>query len=911
MRQFFIVLIGLLCFVEMQAQIGSTGNNGNSIPDDDWICHLEQEGQFSPEMNFDSRNGRVITPKGDLVVLVVYVDFEGSEEREGVVDSLVLNWPAGNLPTHVNLSNGNLGFGHQRGDSFSSLSNPPADIQYNLSEFYHHMSNGEFKVYFETVKNSAGQPQLITIDPLGASTYGEINRRAIVKIKQDYPNIDWSDFDIRPDRPNNNNDASATFANTNPNGELDYVIFLHRNDWSWSPHPTGNSGGYYPSGASGIAFALHNNTPELIGSSQIESYYVTKFGGHTMLRDVGYSPLRLQTNLHELAHNIQIGFTHYGTANNSYGSFFYSSYFENTQKYGQISSVANPWERWYAGWMEITHDLSGSQDSGTYVISEYLDTDETMRLKIPSVQNEYVCLSYRDVNSNDFYKRTYNGGSLSNFNTPNSGLYAEIEKMSYDRLDGSDLPSSNGMKAMDGSKYYDFSYDDLWGSAGVKVNIFEENPFSAHAISVPFKYDYNDNTQILRNEGKFIAEISNNKVLGQNTNNRSLPDGKYSSFSNPPINNFQFFNPAQTLSPIVLHSLSFSSKTIGNTVQITVDYDDGHIEEDFRMTGNILLPSNEDIYLDKEVILSINRSGTPNMQNDLLNVSDPVIDQFISPTVFKANENSSFSIGKGGTIIIDEGSTVIFEENSQLNFEQGGKIIVRGGSLLCIKTDDVNFANFTSRIVVEDGYLNVASGIDISSNITFADNNFAFPTIAPVINYCGNTQSNLHLHSSQETNVGDPVCPFDVFIGVDKFVKLTSQDHIDIGPGFEVDGGYFDGHIQYIIPQDCDIEFYYGGDPEPSGFWDGPSDGSIDKSIKEGMAVKVFPNPSRDVFNVSIENERGSFSYSIRDFKGLEVDARNVGNNSFNFDLSSQPRGIYFLTVQLGDKIETVELIKL
>lgn len=926
MRQFFIVLIGLLCFVEMQAQIGSTGNNGNSIPDDDWICHVEQEGQFSPEMTDNSTFGNSFTPKGDIRVLVVFVEYTNNDSDPNEFENQNW-WPQGGLPNVIDPNTNKLKFGYESINEFDLLGNPNVNANNNLSEFFYQMSGGQLRVLFETYKDSNGNPKIITVDPSDLCGVTDMNINNVTKLAFDeiaqlYPTKNYAQegFDIRPTKPDFTYDASANFAQPNSNNVIDYTMVIHRNsslfndEYCTSPiEPQASGQASIPS-----SYALGNN-------------YLTG-PGHTMIRYTGYYPRFIEVTLHEMMHTV-INMPHVGLANGSHGKYFYSAYSPGIMQYGISNSIASPWERWYLGWEEITHDLINGGDNGVYTLNDFMETGESIRLKLPNLEGQSVWLYYKDVNkSNSFYERTIPQAGLGFPDSPDSGLFATVERIARNRVGDAilsplSISKNNGYKTIFGGGNYDFDIASISPGAEfgswINLNNKKENPYSAHHPSVGFRFDGNESGLISHssngngggNEFFTITKINGEEKTPKILLNSSLPNKKYSIFSNPSITNLQevslsSIDPPNKLSPIILHSLSFISRESNGTMQIEVDYDDGHIEEDFRMTGNVYLPQNEDIFLDKDITLTINRSGTPNLRDDLFNVSNPTIDQFISPTAFIAAGDSSFSLGKEGVMIIDEGSTVIFEEDSQLNFEQGANIIVRGGSLLCIKTDDINFANFTSRIIVEDGYLNVAAGINISANVTIADNNFSFPLINNTINYCS-VQSPDHFHSILETNMGDPVCPFDITIGTDEFVKHTSQDHIDIGPGFEVDGGYFDASIQYIIPQDCDLEFFFGDLGVPGTLWDGPNDGSIDKDNIEGMAIKVFPNPSRDIFNVSIENDRGSFSYSIRDFKGLEVDARTVVNNSFNFDLSSQPRGIYFLTVQQGDKIETVELIKL
>jgi hypothetical protein len=79
----------------------------------------------------------------------------------------------------------------------------------------------------------------------------------------------------------------------------------------------------------------------------------------------------------------------------------------------------------------------------------------------------------------------------------------------------------------------------------------------------------------------------------------------------------------------------------------------------------------------------------------------------------------------------------------------------------------------------------------------------------------------------------------------------------------------------------------------------------------ESKSVTVYPNPSKNVFNISLDNV-SKFNLILHDITGKvlfnEVNINNV-NNNFTLDLNNFSNGIYLLKVVTKDRIYTKKLI--
>ena len=76
------------------------------------------------------------------------------------------------------------------------------------------------------------------------------------------------------------------------------------------------------------------------------------------------------------------------------------------------------------------------------------------------------------------------------------------------------------------------------------------------------------------------------------------------------------------------------------------------------------------------------------------------------------------------------------------------------------------------------------------------------------------------------------------------------------------------------------------------------------------LIVKVYPNPSRGAFKISLEGNGKDIKAKIRDLRGLVLKTLTINANQ-TIELGNDLKpGIYFLEVNEGNKIKTVRLVK-
>lgn len=88
---------------------------------------------------------------------------------------------------------------------------------------------------------------------------------------------------------------------------------------------------------------------------------------------------------------------------------------------------------------------------------------------------------------------------------------------------------------------------------------------------------------------------------------------------------------------------------------------------------------------------------------------------------------------------------------------------------------------------------------------------------------------------------------------------------------------------------------------------------NISDLSEDRISVKIQPNPTKGIFTISISNaECKIVEVNIHDMKGnliLKETLRNIDRISKEFDLSSYPKGVYFIEVICGDIRKTEKIL--
>lgn len=648
--------------------------------------------------------GRYFFPQGDLRALVIYVDFEEEFLDPKVHDDLKY-WPIGeDFPMHNEKSiiqkNQSLIWGYQDYAQFKNHDTNANKNLDNLSAFFYEMSNQKFRFYFETLKHPETQKAIsIKIDPtkVTSSSAGrnQLNRLVFEKIRSIYPSdYDWSRFDSRKNSPNYQGINQSDFVKENEyaDHQLDFVILLFRNSPHWKPHPNGSKNGVQWRKA-----IMGTGANEVIGNKngtpiKVSHEGIRVFNTHRNLHH------ELEIILHEISHAM-LSLPHYNGANKAEGNYFFYPYgWGMMDTYARTISIANAWERWYAGWTEITHDVQANKNfDSTYLLKDYLRKNESMRIKLPHQDNEYLWIEYRK-NKHPFYGRGRKNKDRygEKIEQNQLGVFAFTEKVASSRTQvfSTNSQGTNGIKTLYGKGNFDYVFDDFylrhyaWNNWALNLTNQGENAYGGQNEAMLFRHDFNENNKIDQPtgnngagskyiDGHNVYEINQEVVRGHYLPNAPIKKSKISAFTNPPITNFQAMNwEKNQLAPVILHSLSIEfSKDKNNDLVLSVNYKDGIIEDDFRMTGPIILPAGEVIQLKKNNTLQMNKSKTVNRFR-------AVDGDLIEPTNFTVEAEGKLILNENSTWLIQENTSVNLTDGSFFEMHENAKIIVENAKLI-------------------------------------------------------------------------------------------------------------------------------------------------------------------------------------------------------------------------------------
>jgi hypothetical protein len=82
------------------------------------------------------------------------------------------------------------------------------------------------------------------------------------------------------------------------------------------------------------------------------------------------------------------------------------------------------------------------------------------------------------------------------------------------------------------------------------------------------------------------------------------------------------------------------------------------------------------------------------------------------------------------------------------------------------------------------------------------------------------------------------------------------------------------------------------------------------KEIKSGNGITIIPNPSNDNITISSPNLAEITQLSIFNVNGEKVIERQLRDNETQIDISSLPRGVYFVTLQNEKTMEVGKMMK-
>lgn len=652
--------------------------------------------------------GGVFTPKGDFRALIVPVIFKDSCETNPKFrnsEMPIKGWQMQHgkrLPDMVDPETGDCPeWVFNRSEHFEVFKDSNL---FNESNFYYHISQGEFRFMADIFKDSTGRPTVVEIEPQGGFHWSHMNKKALEEMKRLNPNFDWAAYDQRKNNPQYKFDNSV---DPQPDKIVDYIIFVYRYSpgWQQQPHPgmkgwVGSGGGF--ASPSGI---------------QLETYNGYKFSeGFTMMWNSGVF-------IHELGHTLY-NLPHLWGSNSTVGDYFY----QPNVGWGATSTISmfqmfGAWESWYLGYLKPIADIKNQDDlkaGNEFILRDYFTTGDAIRIEIPFSDGQHLWLeNHQKIHPFDEHIWANSAVGKDPLATTASGVYAYIEDVagSQETIISALSSACNGIKLLNAAGNYDYSYVDeppaknAWNNDIYRFRRGDANPISG---TNPFyqyrddfnkdgKIDVNTNYNAARNEGASIAceEIAPDSFVhlyhnfGLYNAEKAYYYSRTPAFqagdvldmgSNPIVTNYPKYNiKQQDLNPMYLNGLEirfFSTPTSGE-ILVKVNFNKTLLENDQRWAGNIVLPNitgdtKPDLVIQIARTLLLNKSGIPNRH------SKTELGDFINPTILTVESGASLLLKRRAKIIIDSGTSLILDKGVELTLESRAKIIVKAGAKLVL-----------------------------------------------------------------------------------------------------------------------------------------------------------------------------------------------------------------------------------
>lgn len=658
-----------------------------------------------------SYNGITTTPNGNLHILFVFVGFDDQTSDDDIAD-----WKHDDIPEWA------------KGDfnEVVDIDNSQIHTIKNLTSYYYTMSKGNFTITGEVypelliVTPSYSGPDLVYSTAL-LDAVDLMNLHTNLSFDYDYGN---RLFDERTNNPLGLLDNSDPAI---PDNKIDYVCFVYR---------IGEDCYGYGGLNTNAGVLDDDNTP--VNNFQIET-------GISLTSMCDDSKSLRQVFSHEFAHNVY-GAPHTWGVNGVVGNYYYSYNGWGFMAPFQIMQCANAWERWWLNWItpqEIT-------TNGTYTLKDYLTEGDALRIKIPEIgpteTDQYIFLENHQLI--DYYDRKPDYIEESDALT--SGIYTFISARGHSRNSTISIskPYANMFKSLNAAGKNDFTIADYKTVYGVgeseEFPVFEkglDNPISGQSnwewirsdFDATSKIEISDNanrqgdlgTLDTYNDIKFAAA---EKIGGTTTDTYAFIGdsdvpfqvGDEISMSGiiPALNYPQFNGVGDSLYPYYLNGLKIKVDSYNSTSKefsIEVKFDDWEVRANKRWCGNIILPENNDLVIKDNIILTLNKTGTPNRR-----ISDP-IHGFYTPTKLTIENGSSITLKSSANLIVDDyseliiedGAEIIIETNAKLEVKNNGKIILKAGAI-------IKASNSGAKILIEDGGILIMEDNDIQLNNTAA-----------------------------------------------------------------------------------------------------------------------------------------------------------------------------------------------
>jgi hypothetical protein len=201
------------------------------------------------------------------------------------------------------------------------------------------------------------------------------------------------------------------------------------------------------------------------------------------------------------------------------------------------------------------------------------------------------------------------------------------------------------------------------------------------------------------------------------------------------LNNPDYSVGTAKLNPYYLNGLKIEITNqilYSGAILVEIAFDDYELYYNKRWCGDIILPDisgdeQSDLIIDEDVLLTIDKSGTPNTHvqtsdGDFINPSNFTLDpdsklQIESYGQLLVTENSKLTLKNGSKLVIGSYAKVIIDENALLQYE-GGEIVLESSSSCLEIRGNLNIAD-NIVFTFTGGYIKFSNpGDDNTQNIT-------------------------------------------------------------------------------------------------------------------------------------------------------------------------------------------------
>lgn len=163
-------------------------------------------------------------------------------------------------------------------------------------------------------------------------------------------------------------------------------------------------------------------------------------------------------------------------------------------------------------------------------------------------------------------------------------------------------------------------------------------------------------------------------------------------------------------------------------------------------------------------------------------------------------------------------------------------------------------------------------------------------------------KSIIHAGDAVDIDADQPDGNYEVHAGAD--VTFKAGNYVHLANGFYVSGGNFHAYTDPNMPQ---LDICYDSQLPGGG-------GRVAQQVKGGYSsspYKISPNPGTGLFN--LYNPAGKFNESkltISDIMGNKVfEKENLSASKIEFDLTAQPKGVYIVKLDEGNKITVNKIV--